>query len=244
MKNIVTSLKAFLLLSVLVFSISACNRGKNNAIAEDLPPGTHAVSVVDVIQTSNYSYLQVMENDEKFWIAVAKREVKSGDILYYTDAMEMTDFKSKELNRTFSSIFFVNDPSETPVKAELRPSGKVPAQKMGGITVETAEGGINLATLFKDRASYAGKTVKISGVVVKSNQNIMKKNWAHIQDGSEFEGNFDLTVTTLDTVEEGSVVTFEGVINLDKDFGAGYAYDIIMEDAKALHIKNAADAHL
>ena len=61
----------------------------------------------------------------------------------------------------------------------------------------------------------------------------MGKNWAHIQDGSKFENYYDLTVTTMDNLNPGEVVVFEGVISLDKDFGAGYTYEVIMEDAKA-----------
>jgi hypothetical protein len=60
----------------------------------------------------------------------------------------------------------------------------------------------------------------------------MGKNWIHIQDGSGDSGNFDLAVTTLDGMKMDDVVTFEGTITLNKDFGAGYFYEIIMEDAK------------
>lgn len=33
-------------------------------------------------------------------------------------------------------------------------------------------------------------------------------------------------------VNVGDVVAFEGKISLNKDFGAGYAYDVLMEEAK------------
>ena len=59
----------------------------------------------------------------------------------------------------------------------------------------------------------------------------MSRNWAHIQDGTDNNGNFDLTVTTQETVNIDELVTFEGTIALDKDFGAGYFYPIIMEEA-------------
>lgn len=235
-----------LTLAILLFSLAGCNRGKNGAISEDLPPGTHAVSVIEVIQTSSYTYLQVFENNQKYWIAVASLEVKEGDVLYFTNAMEMKDFKSKELNRTFPSILFVQDPSKTLVTEDkaARSSGKKPVQKREDISVEPAEGGITIADLFKNKDKYADKTVKIRGVIVKHNENIMGKNWAHIQDGTESGDNFDLTITTKDAVADGSTVTFEGKISLDKDFGSGYAYDVIMEDAKALDVKTGADTEL
>jgi len=230
------SFKFLTFLAIVLISFSACNNGKKSAVSEDLPAGTHGVSVIEVIQTSNYTYLQVSENNENFWIAVALREAKEGDVLYYKDAMEMKDFQSKELNRVFPSIYFVQDVSETLVPAEQanRPSGKIPAKRLVETDVAPAKDGITIDELYRNKDKYADKTVKVRGIVVKYSENIMNKNWAHIQDNTEFGGNFDLTVTTMDVVEEGSTVTFEGVIRLDKDFGAGYAYDIIMEDAKTV----------
>jgi len=246
MKKVSLNLTLILSFVTILFSMTACNQDKKTAVAGDLPPGTHAVSVIEAIQTSNYTYLQVFENNEKYWIAVAKQEAKTGDVIYFTNAMEMNDFKSKELNRTFPSILFVNDPSPTPPSEKKmgQSPGKITAQRLTEISVEPLKDGITISELFKNKSNYAEKTVKIRGVVVKYNQNIMSKNWAHIQDGTESGGSYDLTVTTMDALEEGSVVTFEGVIRLDKDFGAGYAYDVIMEDAKAIEVKTSGDASL
>ena len=60
----------------------------------------------------------------------------------------------------------------------------------------------------------------------------MNKNWVHLQDGTKDGTNFDLTITTLDSVKAGDIVVFEGKVTLDKDFGAGYFYEVILEDAK------------
>ena len=60
----------------------------------------------------------------------------------------------------------------------------------------------------------------------------MKKNWIHIQDGTEFDGKFDLTITTDQEVKVGDKISVEGNVHLDKDFGFGYFYDVIVEDAK------------
>lgn len=246
MKKASINLAAIFSLFIILLSITACNQDKKNQTAADLPPGTHAVDVIEVIQTSNYTYLQVFENDQKFWIAIAKAEAKAGDVFYFTNAMEMKDFKSKELNRTFPTILFVNDPSTTPPTAKKmsQSPGKITAGRLTDITVEPLKDGVTISEIFKDKANFAEKSVKIRGVVVKYNQNIMGKNWAHIQDGTESGGSYDLTVTTMDVLEEGNVVTFEGKIHLDKDFGAGYLYDVIMEDAKAIEIKTNGDASL
>ncbi|MBK6345325.1 MAG: SH3-like domain-containing protein [Bacteroidales bacterium] len=246
MKKSLNFIKAVSIVALLIFSLSACNRGKKNSTAESLPPGTHAVDVIEVIQTSNYTYLQVFENDQKFWIAVSRLDAKTGDVIYYTNAMEMKDFKSKELDRVFPSILFVNDPSTTPPseKKMAQSPGKITAERLTEISVEPVSGGITISELYSKKSGFAEKSVKIRGVIVKYNKNIMGKNWAHIQDGTESGGKYDLTVTTMDAVEEGNVVTFEGTIHLDKDFGAGYAYDVIMEDAKAIEIKTNGDATL
>ena len=60
----------------------------------------------------------------------------------------------------------------------------------------------------------------------------MGKNWVHLQDGTRFENKFDLTITTDVVVNKGDEVTFEGIITLNKDFGAGYSYDVLMEDGQ------------
>jgi hypothetical protein len=62
----------------------------------------------------------------------------------------------------------------------------------------------------------------------------MNKNWIHLQDGTEFDGQFDLTLTTDQQFEVGSVVTVEGKIALDKDFGYGYSYKVLLEDGKII----------
>jgi hypothetical protein len=67
--------------------------------------------------------------------------------------------------------------------------------------------------------------------VVKVNKQVMGKNWIHIQDGTDFNNDFDLTITTQDLAEIGDEVTFKGKISVNKDFGSGYSYEVIMEDA-------------
>ena len=81
---------------------------------------------------------------------------------------------------------------------------------------------MSMAELFKNKDQYNNKVVRLRGQVTKYNPGIMNINWLHIQDGSEFNGEFDLTVTTTAAVQIGDVVTVEGKVTLNKDFGAGY----------------------
>jgi hypothetical protein len=109
--------------------------------------------------------------------------------------------------------------------------GRVITEKTD-VKIEPCADCITVAKLAEDKQTYGGKTIKIKGQVTKFNAGIMGKNWVHIQDGSEYKDNFDLTITTDINVAVGQIVTFEGKIALDKDFGYGYAYNILMEEGK------------
>ena len=111
--------------------------------------------------------------------------------------------------------------------------GQVTTEKMN-VTVEPCAGCITIAKLLENKKTYSGKVIKVKGKVTKYNPSIMGKNWVHIQDGSEFQGGFDLIITTDALVAVGETVTFEGKIALDKDFGYGYLYSILMEEAKVV----------
>lgn len=227
-----------LFLFIAIFTAFGCKQ-KNAEEKTGLAPGMHAATIIEVKQTSSYTYFQVFENDQKFWVATSILDAKEGDVIYYTRALEMTDFKSKELNKTFETIYFIEDASTEPIKLEQpKSSGKINPNQVADIQVEKASNGITLSELFQDTQKYDGKEVVIRGLVVKYNRNIMGKNWAHIQDGSSHENKYDLTVTTSDTLAQGIVGTFKGIIDLNKDFGAGYKYDIIMENAKVSNTEN------
>jgi hypothetical protein len=111
--------------------------------------------------------------------------------------------------------------------------GQVTSEKIN-IVVEPCEGCVTIAKLLENKQSYSGKVIKIKGKVTKFNPAIMGKNWIHIQDGSEFQEGYDLTITSDVQVSVGEIVTFEGKIALDKDFGYGYVYNVLMEEGKSV----------
>ena len=225
-----------LLAFIVVLSVSCQQKNKAK---ENLAPNVHKVAAEEVIQSSNYTYLRVSDEGKELWIAISRREVEKGKSYYYEPSVEMTNFESKELKRTFPTITFVDKFSDQPiVAANAKPlpasKGNQPAVAKEGLKIEPATGGITITELYANKDSYAGKTVKIKGEVVKYNAEIMGKNWVHLQDGTNNSGSFDITFTTGDVTKIGDVVTFEGTVALKKDFGAGYAYDIIIENAKLL----------
>lgn len=147
----------------------------------------------------------------------------------------MKDFKSNELDRTFASVMFLKEIQSDKFKNESVPSDHLkPKTEKQNITITPVEGTISIAELFGNSNNYANKMIKIQGEVVKFSSNIMGKNWIHLQDGTESDGKNDLTITTDQMAKVGEIIIIEGKITLEKDFGSGYFYELIMEEAKII----------
>jgi hypothetical protein len=199
----------------------------------------HKVVVDEVLHTSKYTYLNVTEDGAKIWIAVPKKEVKVGGTYYYRGGLKKNNFKSVEFDRVFETLYLVSDVSEDPglggeTSTSPHSEGAGEPQLDQTTKLDPPAGGITIAELFKNRQKYEGQTVKVKGRCVKLNTNIMNRNWIHLRDGSMNDEGVDLTVTTTENVQLGTIVAFEGKITLNKDFGAGYKYEIIMEEARLL----------
>ena len=106
----------------------------------------------------------------------------------------------------------------------------------GNVKVARATGSDarSVAEIHAQRAQLKEKKVAVRGKVVKFSAGIMGRNWVHLRDGtgSQDKGNNDVTVTTTDAAAVGDVVVARGVVRIDKDFGAGYVYPVIVEEAK------------
>jgi hypothetical protein len=227
----------YIVLLIIPFLIfSACSKNEENKqqkTSAGKQTAAHTVTVEEVIQVTSYSYLRVKENDKEYWMAVTKGNFDVGQVLTYDRAMEMKNFSSSELDKTFETIYFV-DNLEQKLGVGTMTQPQRPVIEKENISIQSVKGGVTIAQLFSNMNSYNGKTVKVRGKVVKINTGIMDKNWIHIQDGTSSGENFDLTITTNDLANIGDVVTFEGKIATNKDFGYGYAYKLIMENAKGL----------
>ena len=240
------------LLLILVVLFSSCVRNKNGVVMQNAVPAANAkvFEVTEVIQASQYTYLKVRENSNERWVAVNKQEASVGDVYYYDEALQMTNFTSKDLGRTFDEIYFVNSISKTPMAQSpmmggaaggVMPahSGKVETQKLSSITMEKSGNEVTIADIYNNRSNYTSKEFEIRGIVVKVNPEVMGKNWIHIQDGTNGGTDFDLTITSQDLAQKGDEVVFKGKLTLNKDFGSGYSYDVIMEDATLVSKKEA-----
>lgn len=226
---------------VIAFAITSCDGPQTTSNEEVVNNFDYSGTIVEHIQTSKYTYCLVKDDINEHWIAVSKMEVENGKTLYFNQGLEMRDFHSKELDRDFPSVFFVQAASLNPsvgASNKTMPMQEQTPQKpeivKDEIAIDKAAGGISIAELFANSAEYSGKKVIVRGKVTKFNSAIMNKNWVHIQDGTDHDGNFDLTITTEEMVNVGAVVSFEGTIALNKDFGAGYSYSLIMEESKVV----------
>lgn len=181
---------------------------------------SYQVKAIEVLQTSKYSYLKVEgEGDglsvgEPYWIATLKNDFIAGEEYVYTGRLFMEDFESKEFGRVFDQIYLVSFIEK--------------ANKIAPVTA-TVEGVLSLADIVSNAARFTGKKVKVHGEVVKVNDAIMDRNWIHLADGSA--DDYDFVITSEESVSVGQAVAFEGLISTNRDFGAGYKYELLMEDA-------------
>ena len=195
-------------------------------LVSGLSATVHSAKVVEFINSGGYTYIKVQEGSDEYWIAMTQRKVKKGESVRYSEQGWMQQFHSKTLNRTFDKILFASDVTTptTAVKAAAQPDVMQSKYQQKGT--------ISIAELFAHRERYVGKSVRVRGLVTKTSAQIMKRNWVHLQDGSRFRGEDDLVFTsTAPTPEVNSVVVAEGTVVIDKDFGYGYFYPLIIETA-------------
>jgi len=194
-------------------------------------------SVVETFDAGGFTYIQLDNGKERFWAAGPLTELAPGAMVAIFTGMPMENYHSKSLDRDFELIYFteriITDarPEEdvTP-PAELNPHADISraAMKTPVAGIQKAEGGRTIQEIIDQKDALAGKPVRVRGKVVKFTHAVMGRNWIHIQDSST---GADLTVTTDGTAAIGDVIVAEGTLALDKDFGYGYVYDLILENA-------------
>jgi hypothetical protein len=212
------------------------------------------------MNAGGYTYVALRTKDGDQWAAIPESVVEKGATVTVNMQMVTEKFESKTLKRTFDRIIFgtIAGASATaaPLASQMPPGHpavggeSMPGNPMadasahiksgtadvGEIKVAKAEGanGKTVAELWAARTTLAGEQVAVRGKVVKFLPGIMGRNWVHIRDGSGSaeKGDNDITITTSDLTNVGNVVLVTGVVRADKDFGAGYAYAVIIEDGR------------
>lgn len=235
------------ILSLIILSIllTSCNNSSEQnqksekvsykEVLKTIKSDFHQVKALESITKGPYTYVKLQEGDQIIWAAISAQPIEIGSTYYYKDALEMTNFKSKSLNKVFASILFINDfYSQMPTQSSTASNHQSATQDQQVHTsVESLEGIQTLADVFKNKADLQNKLIRVKGKVVKINPNIMNRNWIHIQDGTSYQGFSDLAITSTEEVDFnlGDEVIFQGILILNKDFGSGYRYDFLLENA-------------
>lgn len=191
--------------------------------------------ILEVQDVDGYTYVRLKTKEGETWAAVGKTPLKKGATIEIEDAMVMKNFESKSLKKTFPTIIFgtlagsaknTSDPHAGVAKVQDTAPIQVP--KATGANARTVAEVVTKAAELKDRQ------VQVRGKVVKFSPQIMGKNWIHLRDGSgsASDNSNDILVTSSAQAKLGDVVTVTGVVRVDKDFGAGYVYKVLIEDAK------------
>jgi len=211
--------------------------GDVHAPIGEAPGAAGRVITGTVVSTSNvasYTYVEVDTGDGIAWAAGPRTEVKVGDRVFIPDGSPMPDFYSPTLDRRFELIYFATAIKVHGASPSAAATGGDAAGAEPDLTgIERPDGGMTVGELHEQKADLSGKEVTLRGKVVKYNAGIMGKTWIHVRDGTSGpKGANDVTVTTTSTdASLGDVVLVRGIVALDKDFGYGYQYDLLIEDA-------------
>ena len=214
---------------------------KPDATPDRSDPGSASTTgtVTETMDASQYTYVEVDIGDQRIWAAGPRTQVTVGDTVFLPPGVLMVDFFSNRLDRKFDRIYLVHTMR---VESGGQASSASPADDQGGQAelqvafdvsgIERVEGGHTVGEIFERKASLAGQAVAVRGKVVKTNSGVLGWNWIHLQDGTAGpEGAKELVVTTHGIAEVGSTVVVRGTVATEKDFGYGYKYDVLVEDA-------------
>lgn len=191
--------------------------------------------VLEVRDVDSYTYLRLKTKDGETWAAVEKAPVKKGAKVTIENVMVMKNFESKSLKKTFPTILFGNLGSTGKVNGSPHSGAAKTMDTTGPINIAKASGANarTVAEIVTKAAELKDKPVLVRGKIVKYNPEVMGKNWIHLRDGSGVaaDNTHDILVTTTTQAKLGDVVTVTGVVRTDKDFGSGYSYKVLIEEA-------------
>lgn len=198
--------------------------------------------VLEVKDVESYTYLRLKTKDGETWAAVGKTPVKKGAKVTIENVTVMNNFESRSLKQTFKTIAFGTLTGTGSGTAKTNTATDMTHPGNAKTVVDTAEirvtkaVGANawtVAEINTKAVELKDKPVVVRGKVVKYTPGIMGKNWLHLRDGSgtAAENTNDILVTTAVEAQLGAVVTVKGVVRTDKDFGSGYSYKVIIEEA-------------
>jgi hypothetical protein len=222
------------LISLCLIFLSTSVFAADQAVKVEAPATSVTGVVLETKDVESYTYLRLKLSKGETWAAVEKSPVKKGSKVTVENIVVMTNFESKVLKKTFPTIIFGSlagassgMPAGHSGVAKTLDTSKIQVAKAVGENAYTVEEIVSTSSALKD------KTVLVQAKVVKYNPGIMGKNWIHVRDGSgtDSKETNDILVTSNEATKVGDIVTVKGIVRVDKDFGAGYAYKVLIEEA-------------
>ncbi|MBI5890679.1 MAG: nucleotide-binding protein [Nitrosomonadales bacterium] len=212
------------------------------AAAPAAPEVSVTGKVLEARNVDSYTYLRLNTQSGELWAAVMKTSVRKGSDVTVENGVVMSNFASKAMKRTFPTIVFgtlggaaANAPAGHGMGTAypLLPTGKLETINDAPVARASGANARTVAEIVIGRAELKDKPVLLRGRVEKYNPGIMGKNWIHLRDGSgsAADETNDILVTSLIETRVGDVVTVKGTVRTDKDFGSGYAYKVLIEEA-------------
>ena len=198
--------------------------------------GNIAGKITQTMDVSQYTYVEIDTGDALVWVAGPVTQVKVGDAVEVSGGVPMANFHSSTLDRTFEKIHLVSAirvKSQQKGSSESAPGGGDAGAEPQVSGIERIEGGHTVGEVIAGKTSLAGSQVAVRGKVIKLNASIMGRNWLHLSDGTVGpDGEREVTVSTEDIAAVGSTVVVRGTVATDRDFGSGYNYSVLIENAK------------
>lgn len=244
-------LALFLVLACKKAPPPAPARASASAVEQPTPVNSVRGKVIEKIDAAQYSYLKLESSAGEVWTAVPKTDKRVGEVVAVEGPIWMENFKSGTLERTWPKIAFGTLQGEAPAATPgagqgpqvalsapaALPAGHPPPSApadLGEFKVAKAQGaqGRTIADVWAQRAKLKDRAVSVRGRVVKATNGVMGKNWLHLRDGTGEGPTADLTVASDQSAAVGDTVVVSGTVHLDRDLGAGYHYDLIVEDAQ------------
>lgn len=219
----------------------------NNATEKEL---LHKGVIVSTLPAGVYTYVEVKGENETLWAATNSKKIQKGARVEFIKSLPMQNFKSKILKKTFKTVYFINGLykegqwKNSKFQSKVKTAGKVVTSR--GRSKETFRQKIKVGSIKKadytilnlwdKKKVLSGKDVLLRAKVVKVTKQIMKKNWIHLQDGTGTDKFFDIVVTSDEIPTLGEIVLIKGKVSVNKDFGYGYFYKLLIENATLVNI--------
>lgn len=218
--------------------------------------GIYYGKILEVKSARGYKYLNVDENGTQHWVAIANAPVAVGDKIGYDKRTIMHDFESKSLGKKFKEIIFASD-VYLPQKSD-KPKSMKEMLGLGSKNVQPKDPhkgmGVGMSSQEEEkpekpfvkkevytieevhmwRKSLEGQIISLEGTVFKVSRQIMKLDWVHLGDGTGDEKKLtdDLVFTAASAnIKSGDKVRAKGKVVVNKDFGYGYFYKVLIQDA-------------